>query len=413
MSLPGILVLVATLGGASRASVEELRLPQVPTVQDTTYGCLRCHADKRRSALQGVHTERGITCEQCHGGDPRAVETESAHRGARFDPGSKIAVASHCSSCHSDPDLMRQFGLPAGEMAEFRTSRHGQVLFQGNADAPTCTDCHDAHIILRATDARSSVHPTNIPETCARCHDDAALMRRYDLPNDQFAQYRNGTHGRAVLEDGNFAAPTCTGCHGAHSALPPRTTEISTVCSRCHVLVGAEFNDSPHGVAASRGAMPGCLGCHENHGTGVAPVERLAALCLDCHEADSPAALAGAEIQQIVMRAREDLHVAGEAIDELARQGRRVGDARFKHRTAFTAAGELRSVAHGLDVDAVSDLGRQVSSVSREILETAEASAERRWEHRLMLIPVWFLALAAVALVVYRLGQPAERERGP
>ncbi len=106
------------------------------------------------------------------------------------------------------------------------------------------------------------------------------------------------------------------------------------------------------------------------------------------------------------MGAREDLRLAGEAIDAMARQGRRVSDARFKYTSAFTAYGELRRAGHGLDVGVLSDLARQVSSASREIVETAEAVDERRWEHRLMLIPIWFLALAAVAIVVFRLGQP-------
>jgi len=377
---------------------------QAPALQDTAYNCLRCHADKRRSFSQGVHSERDIRCHQCHGGDPRAVDVGPAHRGNRFNPESKVEVAQLCSSCHSDPDQMRQYGLPAGEMAEFRTSRHGEVLFQGNVDAPTCTDCHDAHTILRPTDARSNVYPSNIPATCAKCHDDAAMMRKYGLPSDQHERYMEGAHGRAVFEDGNFAAPTCIGCHGSHSALPPKATEISTVCDRCHVLLGAEFHDSPHGAAARRGAMPGCLGCHENHGTAVAPPEQITALCTDCHEPDSPAALAGANIQTRVMAAREDLRLAEEAIDLLSRQGRRVYDAKFRYATAFTAFSELKKAQHSLDVDMVDDLGREVSSISREIRETAEVGEEHRWEHKLLLIPIWFLALATVILVVFKLG---------
>ncbi|NIR46818.1 MAG: hypothetical protein GWN99_20615, partial [Gemmatimonadetes bacterium] len=45
---------------------------------DTTYGCVICHADKRRAFLQGTHSERGIRCHDCHGGDPRAVEQPAA-----------------------------------------------------------------------------------------------------------------------------------------------------------------------------------------------------------------------------------------------------------------------------------------------------------------------------------------------
>lgn len=413
MSLYAVLLLAALAGpdvSGRTESVSPLESASLPTVQDTVYGCLRCHGDKRRSFTQGVHSERDIRCHDCHGGNPQAIETGPAHRGFLFDAGNKAAVARHCSSCHSDPDQMRQYGLPIGEMAEFRTSRHGDVLFQGNTDAPTCTDCHDAHIVLHRTDARSSVHPTNIAATCARCHEDAAMMQRYGLPTDQLALYREGAHGVAVFEDGNFAAPTCIGCHGSHSALPPKATEISTVCDRCHVLLGTEFHDSPHGIAARRGEMPGCLACHENHGTKVATPEETTALCTGCHAADSPEAAIGADIQAEVMHARDELQLAEQAIEDMARQGRRTADARFRYRTAYTAYREMAKAQHSLNVELLADLRRQVSSTTAEIVETAEASDERRWEHRLLLFPIWFLTLSATALAVYRLRTPGRPE---
>jgi predicted CXXCH cytochrome family protein len=413
MSVYAVFVLAALSGAGgvgTTGSVATLDLSSLPAVQDTAYGCLRCHIDKRRSFTQGVHADRDIRCHDCHGGNPQAIETEPAHRGLLFDAGNKVAVARHCSSCHSDPDQMRQYGLPIGEMAEFRASRHGQVLFQGNTDAPTCTDCHDAHIILRRTDARSSVHPANVPATCARCHEDEAMMGKYGLPTDQFALYREGAHGVAVFDDANFAAPTCIGCHGSHSALPPKATEISTVCDRCHVLLGTEFHDSPHGIAARRGEIPGCLACHENHGTQVAGPEEITTLCTGCHAADSPEAAVGAGIQTEVMRARDELQRAEHAIEEMARQGRRVADARFRYRTAFTAYREIAKAQHSLNMDLLADLRRQVSSTTGEIIETAEASNERRWEHRLLLFPIWFLTLAAVTLAVYGLRTSGRRE---
>jgi hypothetical protein len=303
---------------------------------------------------------------------------------------------------------MRQYGLPAGELAEFRTSRHGQVLLQGNVDAPTCTDCHDAHTILRPTDARSNVYPTNIPATCAVCHEDAAMMQKYGLPTDQVARFRAGAHGVAVFEEGNFAAPTCIGCHGSHSALPPAATEISTVCDRCHVLLGAEFHNGPHGRAASSGEIAGCLACHSDHGTEPVPPEEIAALCTRCHAAESREALVGVEIQTQVTRAREDLVLAEHAIEELSRQGRRVSDAKFRYETALTDFREIGKAQHSLDLELLEDLTRRVASISREVRETAEVSRERRWEHRLMLVPVWFLALAAIVLAGFRL---AKRDR--
>jgi hypothetical protein len=58
----------------------------------------------------------------------------------------------------------------------------------------------------------------------------------------------------------------------------------------------------------------------------------------------------------------------------------------------------------------LADLRRQVTSTTGEIIETAEASEERRWEHRLLLFPIWFLTLSAVALAIYGLRTPAKSE---
>jgi predicted CXXCH cytochrome family protein len=412
MSLIGIgtrsLVVLAAITGLGGSPALHPAYASVHRAQDTTYSCLVCHADKRRSFSQGVHSERGIRCDDCHGGNPRALETADAHRGTTFDPGNKIAIAQLCSSCHSDPNQMRQYGLPAGELAEFRTSRHGQVLLQGNEDAPTCTDCHDAHTILRSTDARSTIYPTNIPATCAACHEDTAMMQKYGLPTDQIASFRAGAHGVAVFEEGNFAAPTCVGCHGSHSALPPAATEISTVCDRCHALLGAEFHNGPHGRAASSGRLPGCLACHSNHGTETVAPEEIAGLCAGCHPGESREALMGVAIQTQVVRARDDLALAERAIEEMTRQGLRASDAKFRYESALTEYREIAKVQHSLDLELLADLARRVGSDSREVRETAEVSRERRWEHRLMLVPVWFLALSAIVLAGFRL---AKRER--
>lgn len=372
---------------------------------DTTgYGCIVCHAEKRRLFTMGAHAERGIQCHSCHGGDPAALTQTTAHsRGFAGAPG-KVAAVRLCASCHSDPDQMRQFGLPADQLAEFRTSRHGQLLLsQSNLDAPTCSDCHDAHLILPPEDARSRVHPANIPETCARCHADNRIMSKYGLPTDQLTRFREGAHGVALFETSNYAAPTCVGCHGSHAALPPAVRQVSHVCDRCHAVLRREFYDGPHGAPALDGRIPGCLACHSNHGTERVAPSRITEVCGTCHEAQSGAAAVGVTLQQRLVRATEDLRLAEEAIEALVRMGRRPTDARLRYEEAFTDYQRIAAVQHSLDLDALEDLALRVSSVSRDIRATAEAGAERQWEHRLILLPVWFLALAAVVLSWFKL----------
>ena len=398
-----LLVLAASLVVTPAASAARANAAQQAPA-DSTYGGVICHADMRRAFQQGVHAERGITCDACHGGDPSQVEVAPAHRGRFIGAPGKLETLRLCSSCHADPDQMRQFGLAADQLAEFRTSRHGHLLLeQGDQNAPTCTDCHDAHLIRPSDDARSNTYPTNIPATCGRCHDDAALMGRYGLATDQLARYRAGAHGVAVFTARNFAAPTCTGCHGSHAALPPGIAQVTDVCGRCHQTLERAFAAGPHGRAAPGSIERGCLGCHSNHGTERIPPNEIADLCASCHGAESQTVVLGREIQEQVQRAEEDLALAREAIEEMAEAGHPVEDERFRYVAAFTAFQQLAKVQHSLDLEELEDLGRQVRSNTAIIRSTAEARAEERWEHKLLLIPLWFLALSGIAFASFRL----------
>jgi hypothetical protein len=92
------------------------------------------------------------TCVDCHWGhavrDPR-------NRAAHF------ALADACIRCH------RAYG------ATFRENYHGQATKLGSTRAALCADCHTAHTIYAAADARSSVSAGNRLATCRQCHADA------------------------------------------------------------------------------------------------------------------------------------------------------------------------------------------------------------------------------------------------
>ncbi|HEX9728850.1 MAG TPA: hypothetical protein VGA37_10130 [Gemmatimonadales bacterium] len=377
-------------------------LAQVPRAGlDASYSCVTCHAPKRRAFISGVHAERGIRCHDCHGGNTTVFELPGAHRGSFVGSPTKLGIARLCASCHSDPNRMRQYGLPEDQLAGLRASRHGQLLERGNADAPTCTDCHDAHLIRRASDARSNTYPANIPGTCARCHDDAALMGKYGLPTSQSTEYRSSAHGVALFERENHAAPTCIGCHGSHEALPPGVDEVADVCGQCHVLVRQAFFAGAHGAATARGALPGCLACHSNHGTE--PVRGL--VCGNCHAADEPATAVIARLGRVIATANDELAAADTALQELVRSGRVVTDTRFRYRSALTYYRQMAQAQHGLDVETMEDLALRITSTTRDIRRAADVAAENRWERQLLLVPVWFVVLAVAALVGFRLSE--------
>ena len=96
--------------------------------------------------------DTAATCVDCHWGhavrDPR---TRAAH----------FALAEACIRCH------KAYG------ATFRDNYHGQATEVGSERAALCADCHTAHAVYPASDARSTVSMANRLATCRRCHADA------------------------------------------------------------------------------------------------------------------------------------------------------------------------------------------------------------------------------------------------
>ncbi len=366
---------------------------------DSTNGCLACHADQREAATVGVHSQHGVTCVVCHGGNATVKTLPAAHQGNYIGAPSKVQTAQLCGSCHSDPNRMREYGLQTGQLAQFRTSKHGQLLLgEHNTDAPTCTDCHGTHIIYPPYDARSRVYPTNIPGTCAKCHADQKLMAKYKLQTDQLDQFRGSAHGVALFQKHNFAAPTCISCHGAHSALPPTGTEVASVCGQCHALVDQAFSHGPHGLASQNGMLKGCLACHTNHSTEVVPIEKIGETCGKCHTPTSRAQQMGIDLQHTVVQASEDMASARRAVAQLAAAGEQVGYYQFRYQSALTYYRQIAQAQHGLDLAKVNDLARRVRSMSIDLNNAAMTRQETRWEHKLVLVPVWFLSLSAIVL---------------
>lgn len=229
------------------------------------------------------------------------------------------------------------------------------------------------------------------------------MMAEYGVSADVTARYLESAHAAQLFGNLDFAAPSCVGCHGAHSALPPRVSEISNVCGHCHILVQSAFESGPHGEVTARGEIDGCTACHSNHGTEGTSPDAIQATCLRCHAEGSEPALLGVDIESRILHASADMQRADSAIRQLVLDGRNVSDARFRYQSALTEYSQLAQAQHSLDMERIDDLALRVSSISRDIRGAAEASAERRWEHKLFLVPVWFLALAAIFLAWLKL----------
>jgi predicted CXXCH cytochrome family protein len=160
-------------------------------------------------------------------------------------------VPQLCASCHSNPTYMKQYdpGLRTDQLDQYHTSMHGKRLAAGDTKVAVCVDCHSVHDIRPPSDPRSTVNPVNIATTCSRCHSDAAYMKPYGIPTDQFANYKTSVHYQAMMVSGDLSAPTCTTCHGNHGAVPPGVDKVQNVCANCHVFQAQMYEKSTHKAA--------------------------------------------------------------------------------------------------------------------------------------------------------------------
>ena len=207
--------------------------------------CSRCHADQVGEHAQSVHglaLKRGNAaapdCAVCHGS---AHELASARTEAF-----RKKVPETCGMCHTEISQ------------QFLSSVHGKALEQGVAQAPVCTDCHGEHSIQAPANSASLVHPSNVPETCARCHGNVRLNRKFGMPADRVVSFDASYHGLASAA-GSQTVANCASCHGVHNILAssdPQSTinpkNLPRTCGQCHPGAGTRFALGPVHLWAGR-----------------------------------------------------------------------------------------------------------------------------------------------------------------
>lgn len=136
---------------------------------------LECHEDRIRSLAtdnyqqwsESVHALKGVTCEACHGGDPKQATKEKAHVNFKnnTDPESPVYytnVPITCGKCHPK------------ELDNFENSTHYKKL-ESLQLAPTCTTCHHPHTF-------TILNPEDFRNSCGNCHSIYKKVAPYDIP---------------------------------------------------------------------------------------------------------------------------------------------------------------------------------------------------------------------------------------
>jgi predicted CXXCH cytochrome family protein len=382
--------------------------------QEQKNACLACHAQlseklevKPDVYAVDIHAQKGLSCVSCHGGDAAREDPEkSMSAAAGFKRGlSRRQIPEMCGKCHGDAGYMRSFNpsMRTDQLNQYRSSMHGKRLAGGDKKVAVCTDCHSVHDIRSPRDSRSAVHPTNVAQTCARCHADAGRMKGYKIPTDQFASYAASVHHDALAVRGDLSAPTCNTCHGNHGAAPPGVATVENVCSTCHVFQAQLFDTSPHKAAFSALGIAACITCHSNHRIqrpsdaflGTKPD----AVCTKCHSDGDPGYKTAGAMRAALQKLEDSIQRSNEILERAERSGMEVSQAKLDQAEAHDALTKARVTIHAFQLDRLNqgiDAGLKVAE--KTYVAGQHALDERDYRRKGLAFSLVTIALVLVGL---------------
>jgi len=382
--------------------------------EEGTYSCILCHPNVKAQFMRDIHFKRGMTCDTCHGGDPGNFEVEGAKAPATGYRGeiSKMEGVKLCSSCHSNEEVMRQYGLSTDQYQKYTTSKHGKMLLtEGNKDVAACVDCHGVHLILPPSDPSSKVFRKNLPFTCGACHSDAEYMKPYTIPTNQLSDFLESVHGIDLIKNNNRAVPECARCHGVHGARAPGITEVYNVCGQCHLFIREQFMKSPHFEAEKKGIINGCEACHGNHKILRASTEIYTNVCRDCHAVDSEAYKTGMEIKVLIDDAWKKYEEGEAEVKRAVVEGLWVLDEEMMMEEAYTLLVNLRTSQHTINLKGVEGDATKAVSIINGVITTLEHNLVSIRIYKLVLIPIWIFITGMIALFFAELKKKGTGER--
>ena len=148
--------------------------------------CGSCHQYEYKLHLESIHGQQLVqgnpdvaTCVDCHSpeGNPHSVIRVLEYNA----PAYKKNIAETCAKCHSNEELMANYGILEKVYESYMRSFHGKAMQLGTyeitqLDKATCTNCHGIHDIKSASDPGSPVAGLdNLAKTCEQCHSGAGV----------------------------------------------------------------------------------------------------------------------------------------------------------------------------------------------------------------------------------------------
>ena len=387
--------------------------------------CIECHTriegkigDPARSIQDDIHLSRGLSCNDCHGGDPTQddkVAAKDPRKGYLGRPRT-VDIPAFCGKCHNDANFMKRFNpaLRVDQEKEYSTSVHGQLLKTGNEKVATCISCHGVHGIRAVSDALSSVYPLNVADTCAKCHSEAARMAEFKIPTDQYDKYKRSVHAKALYERQDLSAPSCNDCHGNHGAAPPGIASVANVCGQCHARQAELFQASAHKVAFDNLGFGECIKCHNNHDIA-APTDELLgtgdkSVCVSCHKQGDKGFVVAGEMRGRIDGLLVQIDKSQSILDRAERAGMEVSRPKFELRDAIDGVTHARVLIHTSSTLEVDKVIGPASSVAEKTYQAGEeALAELNFRRKGLVVSLFFILFLA-AVVYLKLRQIESRQ---
>lgn len=159
-----------------------LGLPLIAQSPTTGDSCIDCHksedflvTDKKlydyfQDWRASIHGQEDIVCVDCHGGNAKAADKETAH-GTRMSPDAKSRavdfqnIPDTCGTCHDD------------QLQAYVKSNHYQHLTKTEAEGrgPNCVTCHGS-LNSRKLDVNT------VADVCQQCHNEET-KNTPEIPN--------------------------------------------------------------------------------------------------------------------------------------------------------------------------------------------------------------------------------------
>jgi hypothetical protein len=250
-----------------QVSIIVVMLACLPVAARAADSCLDCHKVMEGTSIpfqNDIHFKRGLSCADCHGGDPNTPDQNismSAAKGFRVRV-TREGVAEFCGRCHGNAAFMKKHNPKArvDQVTLYAASVHAGKPAGGEGVAATCIDCHDVHKTRAVSDPQSSVAPARLARTCGKCHADSS------------SQFQKSVHA-AVFVTGD--KPSCATCHSSHATARASDDMLAggrAVCTKCHepdskggraaATLGRTFENARMAMfsSAPRGATPAAPG---------------------------------------------------------------------------------------------------------------------------------------------------------